>query len=311
MDEKEYNQAKSLIKGVIAKFKTLGYEIKGFDAYTSSNVLKGSGLSSSAAFEVLIGNIINGLFANGEVSAVDIAKIGQYAENVYFGKPCGLMDQMACSIGAAVSIDFSDTENPVIRKVDFDFSNTGYALCIIDSGADHVDLTDEYAAIPKEMKAVANYFGEEYLRNVNKSDFYSSIKSLREKVGDRAVLRAIHFFEDNDRAVKEAQALKDGHFDEFLSLVKESGYSSYMYLQNVCVSGSVQNQAVGLVLALCQEFLQGKGAYRVHGGGFAGTVQAFVPVDMLDDFKREIETILGDGYCHVLSIRPIGGFQFV
>lgn len=310
-DEKEYNQAKALIKGVIAKFKTLGYEIKGFDAYTSSNVLKGSGLSSSAAFEVLIGNIINGLFANGEVSAVDIAKIGQYAENVYFGKPCGLMDQMACSVGAAVSIDFSDTENPLIQKVDFDFSNTGYALCIIDSGADHADLTDEYAAIPKEMKAVANYFGEEYLRNVNKFDFYSSIKSLREKVGDRAVLRAIHFFEDNDRAVKEAQVLRDGHFDEFLSLVKESGYSSYMYLQNVCVSGSVQNQAVGLVLALCQEFLQGKGAYRVHGGGFAGTVQAFVPVDMLDDFKRKIEAILGDGYCHFLSIRPIGGFQFV
>ena len=310
-DKKEFNQAKALIKGVVAKFKSMGYDIKGFDAYTTSNVLKGSGLSSSAAFEVLIGNILNGLFANNEISDIKIAKIGQYAENVYFGKPCGLMDQMASSVGSVVAIDFKNTENPIIKKVDFDFAKTGYALCIIDSGADHADLTDEYAAIPAEMKLVANYFGKDYLREVNKDEFFKAIKEVRKFAGDRAVLRAVHFFNDNERAQKEAEVLQNGDFESFLQLVKNSGLSSYMYLQNVCVCGSIKEQAVGLTLALCNELLKDKGAYRVHGGGFAGTVQAFVPVEQLDVFKEKIENALGKGSCHVLSIRPVGGIQFV
>lgn len=305
----EYNQAKALIRGVVAKFKEMGYEIKGFDAYTSSNVLKGSGLSSSAAFEVLIGNILNGLFANNEVSDVEIAQIGQYAENVYFGKPCGLMDQMASSVGAVVSIDFKDLENPIIKKVDFDFSKSGYSLCIIDSGADHADLTDEYAAIPYEMKKVAQVFEKEVLREVDETLFMENIAKVREKCGDRAILRAMHFYADNNRTILEAEALKKGDFKRFLEVVTESGRSSYMYLQNVSVCGSSTHQAVGLVLALCDKILKNKGAYRVHGGGFAGTVQAFVPSNMTEEFKTRIEKAIGEGSCHILSIRPVGGIR--
>lgn len=305
----EYNQAKALIRGVVARFKELGYDIKGFDAYTTSNVLKGSGLSSSAAFEVLIGNILNGLFANNSVSDVEIAKIGQYAENVYFGKPCGLMDQMASSVGAVVSIDFENTENPLIEKVDFDFSKSGYALCIIDSGADHADLTDEYAAIPYEMKKVAKVFEKEVLCEVDEALFMENLAKVREKCGDRAVLRAMHFYADNRRAILEAEALKKGDFERFLELVKESGRSSYMYLQNVSVAGATNNQAVAVVLALCDKILQNKGAYRVHGGGFAGTIQAFVPLNMVNEFKMRIEKAIGEGCCHILSIRPVGGIR--
>ena len=305
----EYNQAKALIRGVVAKFKEMGYEIKGFDAYTSSNVLKGSGLSSSAAFEVLIGNILNGLFANNSVSDVEIAKIGQYAENVYFGKPCGLMDQMASSVGAVVSIDFKDLENPIIKKVDFNFSKSGYALCIIDSGADHADLTDEYAAIPYEMKKVAQVFEKEVLREVDETLFMENIAKVRKKCGDRAILRAMHFYADNNRAILEAEALKKGDFKRFLEVVTESGRSSYMYLQNVSVCGSSTHQAVGLVLALCDKILKNKGAYRVHGGGFAGTVQAFVPSNMTEEFKTRIEKAIEEGSCHILSIRPVGGIR--
>ena len=305
----EYNQAKALIKGVVAKFKELGYDIKGFDAYTSSNVLKGSGLSSSAAFEVLIGNILNELFANNSVSDIEIAKIGQYAENVYFGKPCGLMDQMASSVGGVVSIDFKDSEKPLIKKIEYDFSKSGYALCIIDSGADHADLTDEYAAIPYEMKKVAQVFGKDVLREVDEKLFMENIAKVREKCGDRAILRAMHFYADNNRAILEAEALKKGDFKEFLGIVTESGKSSYMYLQNVSVCGSSTHQAVGLVLALCDKFLENKGAYRVHGGGFAGTVQAFVPLNMVTEFKTKIEKAIGKDCCHILSIRPVGGIR--
>ena len=305
----EYNQAKALIKGVVAKFKELGYDIKGFDAYTSSNVLKGSGLSSSAAFEVLIGNILNGLFANNSVSDIEIAQIGQYSENVYFGKPCGLMDQMASSVGGVVSIDFRDNKKPLIKKIEYDFSKSGYALCIIDSGADHADLTDEYAAIPYEMKKVAQVFGKDVLREVDEKLFMENIAKVREKCGDRAVLRAIHFYADNNRAILEAEALKKGDFKEFLGIVTESGKSSYMYLQNVSVCGSSTHQAVGLVLALCDKFLENKGAYRVHGGGFAGTVQAFVPLNMVTEFKTKIEKTIGKDCCHILSIRPVGGIR--
>lgn len=309
VDEKEFNRASALIRGVVAKFVEMGYSVKGFDAYTTSNVLKGSGLSSSAAFEVIIGTIINGLFANKEVSAVEIAKIGQYAENVYFGKPSGLMDQMASSVGSIVAIDFKSTENPVVDKVEFDFTKTGYSLCIIDSGADHADLTDEYAAITVEMREVANYFGKDYLREVDPKAFYDSLSELRKKVNDRAILRAIHFFNDNERAIDEVQALKENNFEKFLKIVKKSGQSSFMYLQNVYASSMPTQQAVSLALALCDNILGCKGAYRVHGGGFAGTIQAFVPNDMLDEFKTTIENVLGKDMCHVLVIRPVGGIR--
>ena len=306
----QFDKAIALIRGVIKKFVDLGYDVKGFDAYTTSNVLKGSGLSSSAAFEVLVGTIINGLFAGNEVNPVEIAKFGQYAENVYYNKPSGLMDQMASSVGSVVAIDFNSTENPIVEKVEFDLAKNGHALCIIDSGADHADLTDEYASVPSDMKEVASFFGKDYLREVNVNDFYASIKNIREKIhNDRAVLRAIHFFNDNERAQKEVKALEANDFEEFKRLIKESGRSSYMYLQNVFAASMPKQQAVSLTLALCDEILGERGAYRVHGGGFAGTVQAFVPFDMLDEFKSKIEAVLGEGMCHVLSIRPVGGYE--
>ncbi len=310
VQEAEIGKARSLIRGIAAKFTQMGYKLQGFDAYTISDVLKGSGMSSSAAFEVLVGTIINGLFANGEVDAVEIAKIGQYAENVFFGKPCGLMDQMASSVGSIVAIDFADTENPKVEKVEFDFTKTDHALCIIDSGADHADLTDEYADITIEMRLIANFFGKDYLREVSKSDFMAKLPEVREAVkNDRAIIRAMHYFNDSNRAQDEVAALKDNDFSGFLSLLKKSGYSSYMYLQNVYAASAPKAQAVSLSLALLDELLGERGAYRVHGGGFAGTVQAFVPNDILSDVKNKIDFVLGDGMCHVLSIRPVGGIE--
>lgn len=305
----EYNKAIALIRGITAYFVKMGYKIGGFNAYTTSNVLKGSGLSSSAAFEVLIGNILNSLYANNEIDPVEIAKIGQYAENVYFNKPCGLMDQMASSVGGVVSIDFKDTKNPVIEKIDFSHEN--YALCIIDSGADHADLTDEYGAITTEMKSVAKYFNKEFLRDVDEDAFYKDIKNIREMVGDRAIVRAIHYFNDDKRVAKQVLAIKENDFDRFKELITESGYSSFMYLQNVYASSYPQSQAVSIVLALCEKLLKGKGAYRVHGGGFAGTIQAFVPIEMLLEFKSQMEALLGDSMCHVLNIRPVGGCEII
>lgn len=311
VDEAKFGKSSALIKGVVAKFLEKGYKVEGFDAYTVSNVLKGSGMSSSAAFEVIVGTIINYMFANGEISNVEIAQIGQYAENVYFGKPCGLMDQMACSVGNIIAIDFASTEKPVVEKIDFDFAKSGHALCIIDSGADHADLTDEYAAITVEMRKVANFFGKDYLNDVTKEEFMGKIKEIRKALSDdRAVLRAFHYFNETKRAKEEAQALKDGDFDKFLKIVKKSGLSSYMYLQNVYASSKPNEQAVSLSLALCDEILGERGAYRVHGGGFAGTIQAFVPFDMLDSFKNGIEAVLGEDSCKVLAIRPVGGVEF-
>jgi galactokinase len=283
--------------------------VTGFDACLASNVLKGSGLSSSAAYEVMLGSIMNHLFAAGTEGNVDICTIGRYAENCYFGKPCGLMDQLACCVGGVLFIDFKDIDNPGIRKVPSDFRATGYALCIIDSGADHSAMTDEYSPIPREMQAVAACFGKEYLREVDKPQLLSGLRAAREKAGDRAVQRALHFFADSQRTVDEARALDAGDMDAFLKLVNESGRSSHMYLQNVFPLGSTGQQAVGLTLALCDEFLAGRGAFRVHGGGFAGTVQAFVPLDMLDVFKADIERVLGGGSCHVLAVRQAGSVR--
>ena len=305
----EINTTMALIRGVAARFSQLGCKVEGFDAYVTSTVLPGSGLSSSAAYEVLIGTIINHMFFDGKVSQPEIAMIGQYAENVYFGKPCGLMDQMASAVGSMVTIDFYDKENPVIEKVDFDFAACGHALCIIDSRASHADLTDEYAAITLELKDICGYFGKDVLTQIREQDFVAAIGTLREKFGDRAVLRAYHFYQENARVPKQVEALKNGDFDTFLKLVKESGYSSYMYLQNVIPAGYREHQDVALSLSLCELYLNGRGAYRFHGGGFAGTVQAFVPVDILESFRSGIDAVLGEGACHILSIRPHGGVE--
>ena len=305
----EINTTMALIRGVAARFAQLGCNVEGFDAYVTSTVLPGSGLSSSAAYEVLIGTIINHLFFDGKVSQPEIAMIGQYAENVFFGKPCGLMDQMASAVGSMVTIDFFDKENPVIEKVDFDFAACGHALCIIDSRASHADLTDEYAAITIELKNICGYFGKDVLTQIDEKDFIDSIPALREKFGDRAVLRAYHFYKENARVPMQVAALKKGDFDAFLKLIKESGYSSYMYLQNVIPAGYKAHQDVALSLSLCEMYLGGRGAYRVHGGGFAGTVQAFVPTDILESFRAGIDAVLGKGACHILSIRPHGGVE--
>ncbi len=305
----EINSTPALIRGVAARFAQLGCKVGGFDAYCESTVLPGSGLSSSAAFEVLIGTIINHLFFGGRATQPEIAQIGQYAENVFFGKPCGLMDQTASAVGGLVTIDFADKAHPDIRPVHFDFSTTGHALCIIDSRADHADLTDEYAAVPGEMKAVCEYFGKNVVTEIPEADFYAAIPALREKCGDRAVMRVIHEYNENRRVPQQVACLEQGDFEGFLRLTKESGFSSWMYLQNVVPAGYVKQQAMAVALGLCEHYLQGRGAYRVHGGGFAGTVQAFVPFDLLESFRAGIDAALGEGACHVLSIRPQGGVE--
>ena len=308
--EEEIGKAASLIRGMCAIMKDEGYEIGGFDAYTTSNVLKGSGLSSSAAFEVIIGVIISNLFNNGRADAVSIAKYSQKAENIYFGKPCGLMDQMASSVGGFTAIDFKDTLNPIIKKVNFSISDANHSLCIVNTGGNHADLTQDYADITIGDKKVSEYFGKSFLRDVDEDEFFADIKGAREACGDRAVLCAIHFFADNKRAQDEAKALEMGDFDEFLRLINESGDSSFKYLQNVFSSRFPQEQGLSLALALTEKFLNGRGACRVHGGGFAGTIQAFVPNDVLNDYKTMIESVFGEGNCYVLNIRPVGGYAF-
>ncbi len=305
----EINSTPALIRGVAARFAQLGCKVGGFDAYCESTVLPGSGLSSSAAFEVLIGTIINHLFFDGRVSQAELAQIGQYAENVFFGKPCGLMDQTASAVGGLVTIDFADKEHPDIRPVHFDFSTTGHALCIIDSRADHADLTDEYAAIPGELKEICDCLGREVTTEIPEEEFYAAIPKLRETCGDRAVMRAMHEYNENRRVPEQVACLEKGDFQGFLSLIRESGFSSWMYLQNVIPAGYVRQQPVAVALGLCEHYLRGKGAYRVHGGGFAGTVQAFVPFELLDSFRAGIDAALGEGACHVLSIRPQGGVE--
>lgn len=307
--EQEKNTSASLIRGVAAGFKKNGHSIGGFKAYTTSNVLKGSGLSSSAAFEVLVGTILSGLYNEGNVSAVEIAQIAQFAENEYFGKPSGLMDQMASSVGGFITIDFKDTKNPVIEAIDFDFEKSGHSLCIVDTKGSHADLTPEYAAIPKEMKSVAQFFGKETLRSLTKTQLLEKVEKVRSSCGDRAVLRALHFFDDNKRVKQEAQALSEGDFDAFLSLVNESGLSSYCYLQNIFASSQPINQGLSLALYTAKSILGNSGACRVHGGGFAGTIQAFVPDAKLDEFERTMNELFGEGSCYVLSIRKVGGTE--
>ena len=307
----EYNTSAAIIRGIAAWFKRQGCPLEGFNAYTTSSVFKGSGLSSSAAFEILVGSIINSLFFGGKCDSVRLAQIGQYAENVYFGKPSGLLDQMGCSVGGMVTIDFQDNANPVVERLDFDFAASGHALCIIDSGADHADLTDEYAAVPRELKEICAHFGKNVLREVPEADFTAALPVLRQKAGDRAVLRAIHIYDENRRVEGQVDALRRGDFAAFLALIRESGLSSWRYLQNVVPAGYTHHQEVALALSVCERLLGGRGACRVHGGGFAGTIQAFVPLDMLDGFRAEMDRVLGDGACHVLTIRPVGGVRLV
>lgn len=304
-DERESTAA--LVRGMAGLVKERGYEVAGFDAYAVSEVLPGSGLSSSAACEVLLGVIENCLFCSGELDAVTIAQLGQRAENVYFGKPSGLMDQTASSVGGAVAIDFADPAEPVVRSVAVDLESLGYALCIIDSGASHAALTGEYASIPEEMGAVAAYFGRKVLREVDEAEFLRALPELRRAAGDRAVLRAMHFFADDRRSAEEADALERGDIDAFLALVRESGRSSWELLQNITPTGAAKEQAMAVALAVAERALAGRGACRVHGGGFAGTIQAFVPLDALESFSAEVEAALGQGSCRALSIRPVGG----
>lgn len=306
-NEAEYGKSSALIRGMCAGFKKYGYEIGGFNSTGVTQVLSGSGLSSSAAYEVLIGTILNYLYNDGKVSSVDIAKIAQFSENVYFGKPSGLMDQMASSVGGFISIDFKDNANPVIEKIDFDFGKTGHSLCIVDTKGSHADLTDEYAAVRGEMEAAAAVFSKSVLREVDENEFYKNIALVREKCGDRAVLRAAHFYNENHRVERLKAALSDGDFEKFKSTIIESGHSSYMFNQNVFSTKDTKNQPVSVALCICERILGGKGAWRVHGGGFAGTIQAFVPDCALGEFKSEIEAVYGKDSCHVLKIRNAGG----
>ena len=309
MVEEEKETTISLIKGVLYKMVDLGYRIGGFQAYVTSDVLIGAGLSSSAAYETLIGSIVSGLYNDMKVSAIQIAIIGQFAENVYFGKPCGLMDQMACSVGNMVHVDFANPEKPVVEKVEFDLNKYGYSLCITDTKGSHEDLTADYAAVPEEMKKVAAYFGKEVLLGVTVDDLMKNMGALREQVGDRGVLRAIHFICENERVRNEVKSLESNDINSFLKLVKESGNSSYKYLQNVYSNSDVQHQNVSLALSLSEYFLGDNGVCRVHGGGFAGTIQAFVNNDAVADYQEKMNQVFGDGACSVLKVRKYGGMK--
>jgi len=302
----------AIIAGICDGFAKRGLKYGGFTAYTTSDVLKGSGISSSAAFEVQICNILNHFYNGGVVDSPELAKISQYAENVFFGKPCGLMDQTACAVGGFVAIDFADPTAPVIEKLDFDLAKAGYCLCIVNTGGNHADLNEDYASVPAEMKSVAACFGQKVLRGLSYGDILARIPELREKVGDRAIMRALHFIEENDRVAMQKKALVEGDFPTFLSGVLASGDSSFKQLQNVFTVKNVSEQGLSLALALCKHLLGGKGgAWRVHGGGFAGTVQAFVPVSLRDEFKSVMDGAFGENACSVLNIRPEGAISLL
>lgn len=303
----EMDKSVSLVRGICRALSDRGYTLGGCTIATDSRVPGGSGLSSSAAFEVLIGNTLNHLFCNDEVGPVEIAQIGQYAENVYFGKPSGLLDQMACSVGGVIAVDFGIPAEPDVRQVDFDMANTGHVLCIIDSGADHADLTHDYAAITEEMGEVAAYFGQPHLREVDPEQFWADLAGVRDAAGDRAVLRAMHFFNEDAIVPKQALALQQGRFTDFLELVRTSGLSSQTLLQNIYSDSQPTHQAVSVTIALAQQLLGTRGAVRVHGGGFAGTAQAWVPAQDVAWFKAEMDKVLGEGACEIVRIRPIGG----
>ena len=302
--------SRALVAGMAQAFVKAGHNIGGYDAYSCTEVLKGSGLSSSAAFEVMVGNILNHLYNDGKVDNKEIAKYAQFSENVYFGKPCGLMDQMACAVGGFVYIDFEDNANPEVEAVDFSLSDRGYSLCIVNTGGNHANLNEDYASVPAEMKAVAAHFGKQTLRGLTERDIIEAAPALRRKAGDRAILRAIHFIRENDRVASAKDALKSGDIDAFYSIILASGRSSFQYLQNVYTNKNVAEQGLSLALALTDGALSGKGcAFRVHGGGFAGTIQAFVANDLLDSYVELMDSVFGKGAAMPLNIRPLGAVR--
>lgn len=305
----EQGTTRALIKGVLSNMKERGYTVGGFRAYVTSDVLMGAGMSSSAAFESLIGTIISGLYNDMSVPSTVIAQVGQYAENVYFGKPCGLMDQMACSVGGMIYIDFENKDKPQVCQVESDFEKAGISLCIVDTKGSHADLTDDYAAVPEEMNEIARAMGREHLRDVPEEEFYASIGRLWQETSGRSVLRAIHFYQEERRVLKGVQALKDSDYDSFLNVIKESGNSSAKYLQNIYSTKDVDSQNVTVALALSESILGDDGVCRVHGGGFAGTIQAFVKNEALKTYKEQMEAVYGQDSCHVLKVRPVGGIK--
>ena len=308
-DNFEKYTSASLIAGVVNGFETEGYSVGGFDCYSNTEVLKGSGISSSAAYEVMIGNILNHLYNDGKIDNKRLAHIAQYAENKYFGKPCGLMDQMACAVGGFVYIDFADAEKPIVEPIAFSIGDRGYALSIVNTGGNHADLNEDYASVPREMKAVAAALGKTVLREVTENELFAAIPTLRESLGDRAILRAIHFLRENERVTRAANALKNGDVDGFLATVRESGRSSFEYLQNVYTNINITEQGLSLALALTDGFLGTEGALRVHGGGFAGTIQVFVPVSRVSEYSEYINTVFGNGAAMTLNIRPMGAIR--
>ncbi len=309
-DPADYGRSSALIAGVADGFVKAGYKVGGYNAYTTSNVFKGSGLSSSAAFEVMIGNILNHFYNEGRVENSRIAQISQYSENVFFGKPCGLMDQMACAVGGFITIDFADKDNPRFSSPDFDLTAKGYSLCIVNTGGNHTDLTDDYAAVPYEMKAVASYFGREVLGDITEDEVVENIPALREKFGDRAVLRALHFIDENKRVDRQVACLAEDDLDGFFKGVMESGDSSFKLLQNIFTVKNPHEQGLTLALDLTRRVLADKkAAWRVHGGGFAGTIQAFVPNDSVEEYRAYIEKVFGEGNCHVLTVRSKGAIM--
>lgn len=310
--ERNKFHSSALISGTVRAYQARGYKVGGFDAYTTSNVIKGSGLSSSAAFEVLIGKILSYYYNLNNVDTKEIAKSAQYAENVFFGKPCGLMDQMACAAGGLVAIDFSSPVNPDVKSIGFDFSSSGLTLCITNTGSSHSDLNDDYAAVPAEMKRVAAFFGKERLCEITASDLDANTAAIREKLGDRALMRAFHFFEENERVDRQVACLERGDVDGFLDLVSESGRSSFCYLQNVWTPRDVTHQATSLALLISDRFLKGRrGASRIQGGGFAGTIEAFIPEEDSGEYRETMEKVFGKGSCHILTVRPAGALKII
>ena len=298
-----------LVKGLLKGFEKSGYEVGGFDAYVTSNVISAAGVSSSASFEMLLCSMLNTFFNAGKMDTVAYAHIGKYSENHYWNKASGLLDQMACAVGGLITIDFLEPQAPVVEKIDFDFASQNHSLIIVNTGKGHADLSADYSSVPNEMKKVAQFFGKEVCAEIKEQDVIDHLAELRAYAGDRSVLRALHFFEENKRVEAEVKALKENRFGDFLDGITSSGNSSWKWLQNCYTNSNVQEQGISIALALTEIFIAEKkrGACRIHGGGFAGTVQAFVPVEMLAEFKAGMEAILGEGRCHVLSIRPEGG----
>lgn len=307
----EAGTTEGLVRGVLADIKKKGYQVEGFKAFITSDVLIGAGMSSSAAFETLIGVIISGLYNDNKINPIDIAKIGQFSENVYFEKPCGLMDQMASSVGSLITIDFNNVEVPLIEKIEFDLKYHNHSLCIVNTLGSHADLTPDYAAVPGEMKQVAAYFNQEVLGDVDEEDFYRELPNIRKVVGDRPVLRAIHLYDENKRVIQAVEALKENNINLFKEVIRASGNSSFKFLQNVYSPSQYNQQAVSLGLAISERLIGNQGVCRVHGGGFAGTIQVFLPSDLVADYKIEIEKVFGQGTCQVLGIRKFGGIQVI